>query len=303
MDNAIKYHLKKEIIGRERLTGGYTFQTWLLTLSDNQKVVFRTQRDFDTGGGRRIVIADVLEREKFFYDEVNKNIGRICPEVLVVDSTHEHLDTSYCIMEYIEGTPLNLCFKDFDVQTQNDIYYIIGGIAAKINSLEIDSNHPYVSDRHSWEEYIADRLCERLKPFIGNNEIITQSEVNKITNSLRQKKAAKTLSFVHIDMRHVNMIYNDGNIYLLDAENCEFGDPLFDLATIDVAGEMSEFLIKGYNDVSGAKINLDDELYLFYKMERLALVLYVFMDEIKNNPKFTEYYLQRFLETKNKLLG
>jgi aminoglycoside phosphotransferase (APT) family kinase protein len=300
MDRAIKHHLGKDIKEQTRLTGGYTFQTWLLTLSDDTKVVFRTQKDFDTGGGRKIIIADVLERERYFYNTVNKNIGRICPEVFVIDSTREHLDMSYCIMEYIEGTPLALCFRDFDTRTKNDILYKIGGIAAKINGIEIDGSHPYVSDRNSWEEYIADRLYERFKPFIC--EIITQTEADKITNSMRRKKAAKTLSFVHLDLRHVNMIYNNGDIFVLDAENCEFGDPLFELATIDVAGELGEPLLKGYNDVLGGEINLDDELYLFYKMERLALVLYVFMEEIKNDAKLTEYYLQGFLDIKNKLL-
>jgi len=92
MEKAIRHHIGKGITEKVRLTGGYDFETWLLTLSGNEKVVFRTQRDFVTGGGKEIVIADVLEREKFFYENVNSKIGHICPDVFVVDGTREHYE-------------------------------------------------------------------------------------------------------------------------------------------------------------------------------------------------------------------
>ena len=297
MQKAIKYHLQKEIKEQTKLTGGYTFQTWLLTLSDNQKVVFRAQRDFETGGGRKIVISDVLEREKYFYDNVNAQIGHICPKVYVVDGTHEHHDMSYCIMEYIEGTPLSDCFKDLDQQLQNSIHYKIGEIAAQINKLVIDKSHPYITERGSWEEYIASRLNERLSPLIGN-EIISQDEINAITNLMRRQKVKHTSSFLHLDMRHVNMIYNNGELFILDAENCEFGDPLFELAVIDVAGELAPPLIEGYKSVFGSDVELDSGLYYLYKMERLALVLHLFMNIIKTDKESTQHYLDSFNKLK-----
>jgi len=296
MDKAIKHHLNKKIKEKIRLTGGFTFNTWLLILRDGQKVVFRAQEDFYTGGGREIIIKDVLEREKFFYDTVNQKIGRVCPQVYVVDGSLKHYEAAFCIMEYIEGEPLNtldLC---------DDIYYKIGELAAQVNSLEIDKNHPYVAERDliPWEEYMAVRLGERLKPFAGG--IITQDEINILTNKMRQSKATKTLSFLHLDMRHVNMIYNNGNIFLLDAENCEFGDPLWEIATIDVAGELTESLLKGYAEVSGYDLNLDSELYNLYKMERQALVLNVFMNEVKSDKTATERHLKGFCELKRRLM-
>jgi len=301
MDQAIKHYFGKEIKEQVRLTGGFTFQTWLLVLSGGQKVVFRSQRDFDTGGGRKIIIADVLERERFFYESVNKKIGRICPEVYVVDGTRELYDQSYVIMEYIEGIPLNTCFSDFDTHTKNSIFYKIGEVSAWINNIEIDPGHPYVTSRNSWEEYMADRVYERLIPHVSNN-LITHDEINRIADGLRGKKAVKTLSFLHLDMRRINMIYRDGNIFILDAENCEFGDPLSELATIDVAQEFDPVLLEGYKNAYGGDIDLEDELYLYYKMERAALVLDVFMNAVKTDVKTTKYYLALFNELKGKLL-
>jgi fructosamine-3-kinase len=301
MDEAVKYHLGKNIKEKIKLNGGYTFQTWLLILSDNQKVVFRTQRDFDTGGGRKIIIADVLEREKYFYDNVNQIIGHICPKVYVIDSTQKYLDMSYCIMEYIEGVPLISCFNNFDTKTKNEILYKIGEISAQINSIEIDSNHHYVANRKSWEEYIANRLKERFTA-LEKNKVITNDEIDIICENMRFKKASKNKSFLHLDMRHINMIYNDGAIFILDAENCEFGDPLFELATIDVAGEIDPILINAYKETYVENIDLNSELYHYYKMERLALVLSVFMNEVKNDVESIQLYLEKFNNTKNKLL-
>ena len=296
MEKAIRYHLGKDIIHKTQLTGGYTFQTWLLTLSDNQKVVFRHQRDFETGGGRHICTKDVLEREKFFYDNVNKEIGHICPKVYVVDGTCEYHDHSFCIMEYIEGVPLNQCF--LDAKSKRRVLYQIGEIAARINSMEIDKNHPYVINRGLWEVFVAERLRDR---FIPLHKVITQDEAEIIADKINTKKASKTLSFLHLDMRHINMILKKGSIFLLDAENCEFGDPLYELATIDCAGELDQSLIDGYKNAYTGNIDLKDELYYFYKMERAALVLHVFMNVVKTDTETTKKYLSMFNELKKRL--
>jgi aminoglycoside phosphotransferase (APT) family kinase protein len=297
MDRAIKHHFNKDIKETIQLTGGWK-GTWLLILSDNQKLIFRAHPDCTTSGGRELIMADKFEREKFFYDNVNKKLGKICPEVYVVDGTHEYYENSYQISEYIEGKELSKCFReDFDEKTKNEISYKIGEISAKINQIEIDPNHPYITSRNSWEEYLATRLYERLIPLV-KNEFITLDEVNTICENIRNKKAAHTLSFTHLDMRHCNMIYNNGKIFVLDAENCEFGDPLHELAVIDVAQESNDYLIQGYKSIF-KDINLDSILYYFYKLEILGLVLDIHFNEI-NAP--SQFYLNIFNEVKEKVL-
>ena len=301
MNNAVKHHLGLDIAQQERLTGGYTFETWLLTLSDGGRVVFRTQCDFFTGGGRKIVITDVLAREQFFYDSVNAKLGTVCPVVHVVDGSRAHYEHAFCIMEYIEGVPLDRCFVGLDQTEQNRVLEQIGVLAAQINSIDIDADHPYCRTRGVWEEYVADRLGERLLPLVPNG-VVTQDEIDAMKNSLRGKKAVRTRSFLHLDMRRVNMLYNKGHLALLDAENCEFGDPLFELATIDVAGELAPPLLAGYKKAYGGTIDLEDDLYDYYKMERAALVLQLFINELKTEPASTSRYLALFKEVKAKLL-
>jgi len=204
-------------------------------------------------------------------------------------------------MEYIYGTPLNLCFNDFTNTEKSNVLVKIGEIAAQINNIQIDSNHVYVTKRGLWEEFIADRLSDRFKPLINN--VITQEESDKIVKNILDKKALNTLSFLHLDMRHVNMIYNSGHIFILDAENCEFGDPLFELAVIDVGGELFPSVVEGYKNLFSENLHLDSDLYDYYKMERQALVLHLFMNIVKNEEELTNLYLKRFAELKTKLLA
>lgn len=302
MDKAIKHHLNQTITAKERLTGGVMFQTWLLTLSNNQKVVFRHQKDLDTGSGDKIIIADVLEREKFFYDNVSKVVGNICPRVYVVDGTREHHENAFCIMEYIEGTPLRQCINGFDTKTQHGIQYKIGEIAARFNSIEIAGNHPYITSRGPLEDLVAYYLWDIFVPLI-NSGVITQSEADKIVADMRSKKARRELSFLHLDMRYCNMIYNNGNIFIVDAANCKFGDPLWELAIIDVSGELTPSLIEGYKSVYAGDIDLDDELYNYYKMERMAAVVHLYLNQIKADAESTQKYLALFNDLKQRLLS
>ena len=87
---------------------------------------------------------------------------------------------------------MNQCFNNFDNKIKNEIQYKIGEIAARINNIEIDSNHSYIINREPWEVFMAARLRERLTPLI-KNEVISQTEIDKISENMRSAKASKTL--------------------------------------------------------------------------------------------------------------
>ena len=159
----------------------------------------------------------------------------------------------------MEGTPLDKCFNDFDAKTKNTVLYTIGEIAARINSVEIDSRHPYVTSRGVWEGYIVNRLRERLTPLVHNK-------------------------------------------FILDAENCEFGDPLYEIAVIDVGNELEPAFLAGYQSVCSVDIETESGLYQFYKMERQALVTDVFANAVKNDKQLTTFHVEKFYELKQKLL-
>lgn len=299
--SAIHKYYSKDIKTVTPLTGGFSFETYLVTFCDGQKVVIRSAHDFVTSGGRKIVISDIFHREKFFYDTVNTQIGHICPVVYFIDDTLETYDKPYQISEFLEGMPLNIYYSSADKKEQDNTSYKIGEICAKINSLKIDTSHPYFTQRGDWQTFIVNRITERVAPFIG--QLISLNEVNTIIENLKLQRVENTSSFLHLDMRHINMIYNNSHIFVLDAENCEFGDPLFDIATVDVGGGLNEAFLNGYKNIIGTHLNLNQYLYYCYKFERLSLVVNVFMNEVKSDVKSTAFYLEQFHQVKDELLS
>ena len=302
MNEAVRRHLHREIINSARITGGYTFNTWLLTLSDERKVIFRACRDFITGGGRKIIITDIFEREKFFYDTVNQSLGHVCPGVYVIDGTCEYYETPFQISEYLEGTPLDKCFDGFSPREKDEIFYQYGEMAARVNRLEINANHPYIKSRGPWVAFFTGRLRERLSALVKNG-LITPGEIEKFAERMSKQKVEHTRSFLHIDMRFPNMIYNNKKIYLIDAENCEFGDPLFELAVISLSDNLTDAFMQGYTDAGGAAPDRDSELFCLYRMERLALVADVYLNEVEGENEMAEHYVKAFGGCVNKARG
>ena len=292
IEDAVHHHFRKDITEKARMNNGWK-ETWLLTLSDGQKLIFRACRDY----------ADLFEREKFFYDRVNERLGRICPEVYVIDGTCEYYDCSFQISEYLAGKSLRKCLQeDFGEREKREIYYRIGETAALINQIEIDREHPYVSARGSWEAFFADTLLRPQLERIVKNDLITEAEVGAICDTMRSKKAKKSLSFLHRDIRPDNLIYNDGKLYVIDAETCEFGDPLCELSRIENEWhywEMYDCLQGGYRSVS--ELDTGSELFGFYQLELLGEVLDMHCNHGCRNST-TPYFLNKFNRIKNTLL-
>lgn len=278
MDDVVIEHFKQCITEKTELTGGYSFQTWRLTLEDGRSLVYRASPDICTGGGRKIVIADVFKREKYFYDTLNSTLGHICPEVFVIGATDEH---TYQISEFLEGVPLDKCFDKLNKQQQREVSFRYGEIAAGINQIKIDKQHPFAIERGPWERFFANRLGERLKALVRHG-LITDNEIDKIARLAQGKRAANSLSFLHLDLRPPNLIYKDGDLFVIDAENCEFGDPLFELAALAMNDYLCEDFLAGYEGVFGSLPDLTGELFYLYQMERAALVLSVYIDEVED---------------------
>lgn len=292
MEEAIYYHFQKDIKEKNKMNNGWK-ETWLLTLSDGQKIIFRAYNNY----------SDRFEREKFFYYHVNEKLGRICPEVYVIDDTCEYYDKTYQISEYLDGRPLRQCLQEeFNERQKRDIYYRIGETVAMINRIEINRNHPYVSNRPSWEEFFADTLLRHQLEKIVNNDLITFDEVRTICDKMRSKKAECSFSFLHRDIRPDNIIYRDGKLYVIDAETCEFGDPLNDLSRIEMEWhywEMYNCLLSGYRNVS--TIDIDYELFWYYQLEWLGELLDMHFNHKCMNST-TPYFLNKFNEIKSIVL-
>ena len=157
---------------------------------------------------------------------------------------------------------------------KEEIYYKIGETVARINQIQIDSNHPYVNNGYSWEKHYAYKLLQPQLLRIIKNQFLTNNEAEKLCNMISKLKPDITHSYLHRDIRPDNIIYRDGKLFVIDAETCEFGDPLNDLARINLEWyywEMYDTLLDGYKSVMS--IDTDNELFYLYQLEKLAEIL------------------------------
>lgn len=291
MDRAIRHFFNKTITEKIQLENGWK-ETWLLTLSDKRKVIFRAHPDY----------AETFKREQFFYERINKRLGKTCPEVYAVDGTCEYYEKAYQISEYIEGENLGARLQnDFDAQKKKEIYYKIGEITARINQTEIEPDHPYAVTCSAWENYFADKLYSQLNRVV-RNDIITADEIDILCNKMRSLHASRTHSFLHLDIRPYNMICQNDKIFVIDAETCEFGDPLNELAHIKLEWnywELYEELLKGYKSV--LDIDTSSELFDYYQLEKLGDILdYHFNYNCRNQA--TPHYIDVFQKAKDRIL-
>ena len=292
MEEAIKYYFNKIIKEKIKLENGWK-ESWLITLSDHQKVVFRAYSNY----------TELFEREKLFYDTVNSKIGKTCPEIYVVDGSCDYYDKAFQISEYIEGKALRYCLQEeLNDRKKENIYYEIGQLIAQINQIEADVQSMYPMGRDSWEAYYSNFLMRPQLLRIVANDLITIDEIDLICEKMQAYPASKANRLLHRDIRPDNLIFRNGRLFLIDAETSEIGDPLDELARIHLEWhywEMYDTLLKGYKNV--LKIDTDNILFYFYQLEELGELLDMHYNHGCNNST-TPFFRNCFREAKEKVL-
>ena len=292
MEEAIKHYLNQSVLEKSRLENGWK-ESWLITLQNRRKVVFRACTDY----------AELFEREKFFYDTVNRNIGKICPEVYIVDGSCRYYHKSFQISEYIEGKTLRRCLQEeFDISQKQAVYYELGQLTARINQIAADPDKMYSMGRAPWAPYYSNQLMRPHLQAITANGLIRAEEVDRLCEKMQSYPVRNTNRLLHRDIRPDNLIFRNGRIFVIDAETCEIGDPLNELARIRLEWHYWEYydlLLKGYQSVS--HIDPDGALLDFYQLEALGEVLDMHYNYGCGNSA-TPFFRDCFLEIKEKLL-
>lgn len=299
MKNTVELYTKKKVIHQTQMTGGFSFETWLLTLEDNCKIIFRTGKDTGVENGKEFNVSNIFEKEDFFYKTVNQKFYNRCPEIYLIDNSKEIFEQPYQIMSFVEGVSLEKYLINIDEINKNKIFKQMGQVTAEINSIEINNPVGFYQGEN-WELKLKKMLIERMAPLLRDN-LLTESEEMILLNHLSELKAKKTNSLLHLDMRLPNLIYNNEKIHVIDAENCDVGDPLYELAIVSVAGLLDDYFMEGYKEKCDFSFELDNPLFKYYQFERLAALVNLFKNIIRNE-SLTQSSINSFERLKRELI-
>jgi len=109
-----------------------------------------------------------------------------------------------------------------------------------------------------------------------------------------ETKLGSERSLLHRDIRPDNIIYKDGKMFVIDAETCELGDPLNELARINLEWHYwknYDSLINGYKSI--LDIDTECEMFYYYQLEQLAEILDMHLNHGCMNST-TPYFENRF---------
>jgi len=282
MREAITHYFNKDIINKLRLQNGWK-EAWLLTLSGGDKVVFRACKNY----------TNFFERERFFYNTVNQNVGKVCPDVYVVDGSLQFSEKTFQISEYIQGDSLRTVLESADADKKVELYYGLGQTIAEINQIAVTSFDEKLFESQPWVLHYTDELMKPQLLRIVDNKLITMEQVELLCEKMRQSSVSER-SLLHRDIRPDNIIYKDGKMFVIDAETCELGDPLNELARINLEWHYwknYDSLINGYKSI--LDIDTECEMFYYYQLEQLAEILDMHLNHGCMNST-TPYFENRF---------
>lgn len=294
----LKEFKEKKIIHRERLFGGFSFETWKVILDDGENLIFRTAPRIEIKDGKVFNPYEIFNREKLFYSEVNSYHPGRCPIVYEIVENNDSNIQSYQVMSYIEGVSLEKHIKTLEVTERAKLLKDVGIITAEINNIKLDESSGL--NLGSWRSVFYKMLLERLNPLVNLN-LLDEGERDLLLHAYQNQKIENDKSLLHLDMRLPNLIFKNGSIHVIDSEHCRIGDPLYELAIVDVAGLLTKDFIEGYTSATIYELDKDSILYKLYKLERLGALSFLFKQIAKNENMFKRIY-NIFISTKNEIL-
>ncbi len=309
MDKAIRHYYGSEIIQKTALEGGVSFKTWLLELENGKKLVFRTGEDdprYYENDESIVYIPNskIFKREKQFYDGLNEALGILCPQVEVIDCSLQYHTQPYQIYPYIEGKPLSEIIATLNANEKSEYMYKIGVLVGKMHQVKLGGKSEYYIDSKTWRELNSSRLKERLG-FLVKNGLISIIEIEELCSYAETIRGDfDTGSFMHMDVRPCNLIVNNGELFLIDAESCEWGDSCYELAQLESCNMLTAEFLSGYKTVFHTEnIDFESPKFTVYRLRAFARIADLFLNLIDVSESEKKMAAERFLKIKNKVLN
>ncbi|HXR02243.1 MAG TPA: phosphotransferase family protein [Pseudomonas sp.] len=250
----------------ERLTGGYSYETYFLTL------------EWREGGETRSEVV-VLSMEPECgvappYDvrpqyQVLQRVGKLgipCPAVTLLESAGTVLGRRFFIMEKVEGINLDRYFPDHPDE-QDSLRTQYAQIIARLHSLNWPELELTTLRFPEHDKAFATREIERYQAVMKANEFTPQPLMAEIFSWLKKNiPVSERTTLCHGDLKvgvAGNFFAHEGKISaVLDWELVSIGDPLSDLGYVSLVLQNQSFwnkedFLHTYEALTGTVVNRD----------------------------------------------
>lgn len=198
------------------------------------------------------------------------------------------------IMEKIEGQAI----KD---DNANEHLYNIGKLLANLHNIPVEVEK-------DWKDVILPEYNE-LKQLSkdGMENDIYKYITNFLDNELTQIKISKT-AIIHRDLRPENVIYSNGEYYMIDLESMCIGDidydftRLFNLFNQKEIYQYEDFenLINGYRSINDINIS-EDKWQCYNKLYAFRIYSKMLCGKINRDKQYEEYLKSTLLEKEDRV--
>ncbi len=225
---------EKEIATVQELAGGDYNNTYLITFTDDLKVILRVAPAPDRlSPGRGIG----LMRNEHFFQPFFASIASLMPRTIQADFTHQLIDRDYIFQTFMEGERWSAVAEQLSPEENTALWQQFGAITKNIHSVEGDFfGSPILGNTSDeWSTYIIDELSEIIQELesaqIDASDIKTLYELAEQHHDLLDEVRQPHL--LHGDLWTYNILIKrdpDGPriTAVLDADGCSWGDPLAD---------------------------------------------------------------------------
>lgn len=299
--DVVKEGTDKEVASKKRIITGEANEVYDITLKGGKHVILRVS----TSGYPNFL------QEKWAIGKVKK-LGVPVPEIILIKYlTIEGKEKSLCLMEKVEGEPLergNIDFGKLDLNTRKSLINQAGKLLAKIHSVKTEGFGWIIgagkSEFKTSDEWL-DNLINQREQFekMAAEEDIDKQVIVRAIRIIRSFKGLYSKIIPHLnhgDFGHKHFMVTDNKITcILDWGGVRSDTPVSDFAWWDYwFGEFipTEWLKEGYTNKSLFDNHFEDFLHLLRLFRGLETLSWYHKQKYKPAVKKAKVKLSRDLK-------
>lgn len=275
--SVVKEGTGMDFIAKAKIIAGEANEVYNITLTNNTHVILRISRS----GSPNFL------QEKWALEQVKK-VGVPVPKILLIKYvTVGEEDLSLCLMQKVDGVPLERSKIDFNALSEDERKaYIVkaGEILSKIHSIGTQGYGWIIGEgkaEYDTSDNIIDNVLSKKENLckISINESITRQQIDKalkIVEQFRKTYSQTNSRLNHGDYGHKHFMVKDEKIVaIIDWGGVRSDSPIYEFACWDYwFGEHipTEWLKEGYQNKALFDDHFDSMLHILRIMKGIEII-------------------------------